>query len=92
MTVRFNSTDSVNKHKAEIMWVLKCIVCGWSVSSAEKISDLFKVMFSDSQIASEFLMSRTKLSYLINLVIALHFHQLLVDKIINLQFLYNVFQ
>ena len=81
MTLRFNLTDSVDKHKAEIMWVLKCLVCDWSINSAEKISDLFKVMFSDSQTASEFEMICTKLSYLINFGIALHFCQFLVDKI-----------
>ena len=81
MTLRFNSTDSVDKRKAEIMWPLKCVVCDWSINSAEKISDLFKVMFSDSQIASEFQMSRTKLSYLINFGIDQHLRQLLVDKI-----------
>ena len=81
MTLRFNSTDSVDKRKAEIMWALKCVVCDWSINSAEKISDLFKVMFSDSQIASEFQMSGTKLSYLINFDIAPHFRQLLVDEI-----------
>ena len=81
MTLRFNSTDSVDKRKAEIMWALKCVVCDWSINSAEKITDLFKVMFSDSQIASEFQMSGTKLSYLINFDIAPHFRQLLVDEI-----------
>ena len=81
MTLRFNSTDSVDKRKAEIMWALKCVICDWSINSAEKISDLFKVMFSDSQIASEFQMSGTKLSYLINFDMAPHFRQLLVDEI-----------
>ena len=38
-------------------------------------------MFSDSQIASEFQMSPTKLSYLINFGLASHFRQLLVDEI-----------
>ena len=44
------------------------------------MSDLFKVMFSGSQIASEFQMSPTKL-YLINFGLASHFCQLLVDEI-----------
>ena len=69
------------KRKAEKMWVLKCVVCEWSVNSTKKIFDLFKVMFSDSQIASEFQMNCIKLSYLINIGIALHFRQLLVDEI-----------
>ena len=81
MTLTFNSTDSVDKRKAEIMWALKCVVCDWSINSAEKISDLFKVMFSDSQIASEFQMSRTKPSYLINFGIDQRFRQLLMDEI-----------
>lgn len=80
MTLRFNSADFVvDRWKTEIMWALKCVVCDWSINSAEEISDLFKVMFSDSLITSEYRMSHTRLSYLINFGIAPHFHQLLVD-------------
>ena len=80
MTLRFNSVNFVvDRWKTEIMWALKCVVCDWSINSAEKISDLFKVMFSDSLITSEYRMSHTRLSYLINFGIAPHFRQFLVD-------------
>ena len=42
---------------------------------------LLKIMFSDSQIASEFKMSRTKLIYLINFGVAPYFWQMLVYEI-----------
>ena len=45
------------------------------------ISDLFKTIFSDSQIASECQISQTKLKYLINFGIAPYFWQILVDGI-----------
>ena len=59
------------------MWALKCVTSDWSASSAEQISKLIKDMFSDSQIASDFQLSRTKLTYLIYFGIAPYFQQLL---------------
>ena len=79
MALRFSSTDSMDKRKAE-MWALKCVVCDWSINSAEKMSGLFKIMFSDSQIASGFQMSPTK-PCLINFGLVSHFRQPLVDEI-----------
>ena len=41
-----------------------------SALSAEGVSELFQVMFSDSQIAKDFQMSRTKMANIINFGIA----------------------
>ena len=38
MTLRFNSTDSVDKRRAEIMWTLNYVVCQWFINSAKKLS------------------------------------------------------
>ena len=54
LPLTLKSTDYVGKRKTEIVWALKSIVCDWSANSAEHISNLFKTMFSDSKIASEF--------------------------------------
>ena len=54
MTLKFKSTDSVDKRKAQSMWTLKRVVYDWTISVAEKMSYLFKVMFSDSQTARKF--------------------------------------
>ena len=68
LELNFTSNDSPAKRKAEIMWALKCVASDWSASSAEQIYNLFKDMFSDSRIASDFKLSRTKLTYLLILV------------------------
>ena len=86
LTLTLKSTDSVEKRKVEIVWILKCVVCDWSASSAEHISDLFKTMFLDSQITSEFQMSHTKLAYSINFGIAPYFRQIFVDEINSCSF------
>ena len=47
MTLRFSSTDSMDKRDAEML-AMKCVVCDWSINLAEKMSDLLRVMFSQS--------------------------------------------
>ena len=81
LTLTLKSADSKEKRKAEIVWALKCVVYDYSASSAEDISNLFKTLFSDSQIATEFQMSCNKLTYLINFGVALYFWQIHVEEI-----------
>ena len=38
------STDAVEKRKAEIVWVLNCVVCDWSANSAEHIFNIFHML------------------------------------------------
>ena len=49
--------------KAEIIWAISRILCHKSTRDAEFESDLFPVMFSDSQIAADFKMKKDKVSY-----------------------------
>ena len=81
LTLTLKSTDSMEKRKAEIVWALKCVVCDYWANSAEHIPKLFKALFSDSQIASEFQTSCNKITYLINFGVALYFWQILVEEI-----------
>ena len=56
----------------------------WSDMSAlpvEGVSELFEVMFSDSQIAKDFQISRTKMTYLISFAIAPYFLEILISEL-----------
>ena len=49
--------------KAEIIWSLEVLMLNYSFNSCANKSDLFAVMFEDSQIAQSFSLGSTKLSY-----------------------------
>ena len=67
--------------KAEIIWVLKHVMSGFSLGSCDAISDSFKEMFPDSKIANKFSLARTKCSYMITYSIAPYFASLLLEDI-----------
>ncbi|KAG4072228.1 hypothetical protein HA402_005950 [Bradysia odoriphaga] len=50
---------------AEIYWALKCVHSGFSFASNQGNNELFRKMFPDSNIASNFKMSKTKCNYLV---------------------------
>ena len=52
-----------------------------STFPVQGVSDLFEAMFSDSQIAKDFQMSRTKMTYLINFAIAPYVKEILIDEL-----------
>ena len=81
LTLDFTATDSPKKRNAEILWALKYVESDWSASPAKQISNFFAKMFSDSQLASDFQLSGTKLTYLIHFGVAPYFRQLFVDEI-----------
>ena len=56
LTLVLNSS-SAEKRKAELLWTLKCVWSDMSALSVEGVSELYEVMFSDSQIAKDFQMS-----------------------------------
>ena len=70
----FVSKSSPSKKKAEILFTLKSVVSNWSASSIDGMSQLFQCMFTDSEIAKDFQLSRTKLTYITNFGIAPYFH------------------
>ena len=49
--------------KAEIIWSSEVLMSNYSFNSCANKSDLFAVMFEDSQIAQSFSLGSTKLSY-----------------------------
>ena len=67
--------------KAEIIWVLKNIMSGFSLRSCDGISDCFKEVFPDSKITNKFSLARTKCSYMITYVIAPYFASLLLEDV-----------
>ena len=51
------------KHKAQILQVLKCVMSHFSLDSSTDITDIFKAIFLDSAIAQKMKFGPKKLSY-----------------------------
>ena len=66
---------------AEIRWALKVVTSHFSLRSCLELNELLKAMFSDSEIAKSFHMSKTKLAYIIVFGIAPYFKTRLVKKV-----------
>ena len=74
------TTQNMNKYvtknqvlKAEILWTLKTVTSHCSYKSNENVSDVFRSMFPDSEIAKRFTCGERKTSYLSVFGIAEHF-------------------
>ena len=67
--------------KAEIIWVLKNVMSGFSLRSCDGISDCFKEMFPGSKITNKFSLAIKKWSYMITYGIAPYFASLLLEDI-----------
>jgi hypothetical protein len=65
-------TDQVLE--AEVRWCLKAVSKSLSIRSNNEDPELFKVMFPDSKIASDFSLGRDKMAYLLHYGIAPTFH------------------
>jgi hypothetical protein len=70
--------------KAEIIWAIARIMCHTSARSSESQTELFPLMFPDSNIANEFAMKKDKVSYVITYGLAPYFRGLLIQKLNNL--------
>ena len=60
--------DASKKHKissAEVIWMFKVAEQDYSLRSCDRVPKLFQTMFSDSNIAKGFTMSRQKASYIV---------------------------
>ena len=68
---------------AEILWVLRIIMKLESYNSCKDDSNIFKMMFPDSTIATNFSMGPDKASYLINYGLSPYFQKLLIDELLN---------
>ena len=67
--------------KAELLWTLKTISSHCSYSSNENIEKIFRVMFSDSQIAAKFTYGSRKTSYICVFGLAEHFKEMLMKSV-----------
>ena len=72
---------STNALQAEVLWTLKVISSHYSLRSCLGLKELFEVMFSDSEIAKSFKLSKTKCGYFINFGLAPYCKDLLVREI-----------
>ena len=73
------SEPSVRALDGEIRWALKIVMMHASYMSCLNLNELFMVMFPDSDIAQNFKMSKTKVSYMIVYGIAEYFHRSLLS-------------
>ena len=73
--------SSAEKREAELLWTLKCFRSDMSALSYESVSELFEVIFSDSQIAKDFQASQTKMTYPINFAIAPYFLEIHISEL-----------
>ena len=62
-----------NTVKAEIRWALESLMSNFSYNSCSSKSELFSPMFSDSDIAEQFLVGKTKCTYYVTHGIAPYF-------------------
>ena len=65
---------------AEILWSTKSGMAHFSLSASADIGDLFKKMFSDSEIASKFACGKTEMNYMLCFGIAPFFKEKLLQK------------
>ncbi|XP_030585845.1 uncharacterized protein LOC115780670 [Archocentrus centrarchus] len=63
--------------KAEICWAAKVVTSHYSYKSCENVGDVFRTMFSDSDIAKQFTGGERKVAYLTTFGIAPHFSSLM---------------
>ena len=67
--------------EAEIYWLAKMACSNYSLRSVDHIGDLFRTMFPDSKIVSNFTLSRTSTSYMIGEGMSPHFTSLMVKDL-----------
>ena len=80
---------SMKTRMAEIRWAHKVVLAHMSFRSSLGIAELFQNMFSDSEIAKQFKMSKTKTTYLINFGLAPYYHSI-VSKQLQLSPAYSL--
>ena len=69
--------QSSQKQKADIVWAIKVVCSSYSNNSCFDVSQVFKCMFPDSEIAKSFELGADKLKYVINFGLAPYFKDML---------------
>ena len=67
--------------QAEVRWALKVVMSRYSKSSCNDVTELFKIMFPDSDIAKSFTCAKTKCRYMIVYGLAPYFQSCLLDDL-----------
>ena len=71
----------ISSQKAEILWALKYVLCGFSDHSCKKTVDLFKKMFPDSKVVKKMQLEPSKLKCIINHGIGPYVQEILKDVV-----------
>ena len=64
--------------QTEVLWTLKVASSHFSLRSCLGFKELFRTMFTDSEIIKSFQLSKTKCGYIINFGLAPYFKDLLL--------------
>lgn len=75
-----------NVTAAEILWCMNLVMNRMSFNSCAIVNELFKRMFSDSDIAKKFALASTKASYFVCYGMAPYFHTKLLDLLKRTKF------
>ena len=67
--------------KAEILWSIKSMTAHFPFNASADKGDLFKKMFSDSEVASKFVCGKVKVNYLLCFGITPFFKEKLLQKV-----------
>lgn len=80
----FNRDPNISK--AEIMWTMHIIENNGSMNSCNKTIPIFKLMFTDSEIAKKMQLSATKSSYLYTFGLCEYFTELFKENFKNIKY------
>ena len=70
-----------NASVTEVLWALKSVASHRSFRSCDSLSNFFAKMFPDSNVAKQFSMARTKLSYVISYGLAPYYENKIIQNL-----------
>ena len=80
-----------SKTEAEIIYALHCVKQGYSDNSLDDFSDIMSAMFTDSTIAKEITLGRSKVKYIVNHGLYPYFKDLLKEDVSKAPYLVVMF-
>jgi hypothetical protein len=75
----FVTNDQVTK--AEVLWIMKCLMSHYSCNSSRDMKEIFALMFPDSAIAKKITIGSTKIAYVVTHGLAPYFHGILTKTL-----------
>ena len=70
--------EKVDKTRVHVRWLLKAVLSDYSHRSIEDFGDMMSTMFTDSELAQNVGIKKTKACYLVTHGIAVHFRNMLL--------------